>query len=366
MQGFGFFRDREDYLIVPAQETIFRSGDSGDAMYILIEGEVSISIGGHEIDYLYPGSPFGEMALVDQKQRSASATAVTDCKLLKIDEARFADLSQKYPRFALEVMRTMSHRTRRLLVEETKKLRMEEELAIGRDIQLGLLPKEMPAVPGWAFAARYEAARQVGGDLYDFIPTSHSNNILNIVVADVTGKGVPAALFMASIRSVMRTLSLSDNSPADILRLSNKAVIQDMRTPLFLSTILAQLDTESGTVTLANAGHEWPLWLRPSLNKTEALTIPGMLLGAFRDIVPRQKKITLAHGDSLILYTDGVTEARNAAGDLFGDERLDDVASRYQDNDADEIAHQIETAVAQFIGDTPQSDDLTLVIIKRI
>lgn len=365
MEGFGFFKEDHDYLLVRANETIFRSGDSGAAMYILIEGEVSISIDGHEIDHLLAGSPFGEMALVDQQQRSATATAVTDCKLLEIDEAHFADLSQTYPRFGLEVMRIMSHRTRRLLVEEAKKIRMEEELAIGRDIQLGLLPKETPEVPGWAFAALYRSAREVGGDLYDFIPAAYSNHVFNIVVADVTGKGVPAALFMASIRSVIRTLSLNETTPANILRLSNRAIVQDMRTPLFLSAVLAQLDAQSGAVTLSNAGHERPLWVRPSLDHVEAIKIPGMLLGAFTEIRPSQETITLARGETLILYTDGVTEARSATGELFDDERLMETARRHQRASASEIAQQIDTAVVDFTGDTPQSDDLTLVVIKR-
>ena len=349
----------------PAGHVLFKAGDPGNEMHILIEGEIEISKSDHILDRLTAGAIFGEMALVDSFPRSADAKALTDCKIVTIDEEMFGKLASKYPRFGVDVMRIMSTRIRRLINDEIKRQRLEEELAIGRKIQLSLLPPVNPQREGWQFATVYRAARQVGGDYYDFIESPHNPNVLTLTVADVTGKGVPAAIFMASMRSVMRTLCLEDRSPAEILKLSNESVVRDTGAALFLSSVMAHLDFETNQMTLANAGHEWPLWVKVSRDEVETLFVPGVILGAFQDINPVQKVITIEQGDFLIFYTDGVTEARNESGDFFGDDRLIETAVSAKNQSAAEIAMAIETAVDQFTQGMPQSDDMTVVVVKR-
>lgn len=355
----------DHHSLITAGETIFEAGDAGDALYVLLEGEVKIILHNHEIDRLSAGDIFGEMALVDAQPRSAGATAVTNCKLVKIDQERFAHLTQQNPQFGLDIMHIMSNRTRRLIDEEIKKLRLEEELAIGRDIQLSLLPKTYPQREGWEFAAVYRAARQVGGDFYDFIQSSHNPDELTLVVADVTGKGVPAALFMASMRAVIRTLRHEERTPAETLALTNQAVIEDTGAALFLSCVVGTLNTQTNQLTLSNAGHEWPLWLKGNQDAVETLHVPGVVLGAFHDIEPQEVRVTLHSGDVLIFYTDGVTEARNGAGDFFGDERLLQTAVSGKHDNAQQLAQRIKTAVETFTQNTPQSDDMTLLVVKR-
>lgn len=366
MGRFDFSQVYEHHETYPKGTVIFEAGDDGDALYLILEGEVKISIDAHTIDMLEAGTIFGEMALVDAKPRSADATAVSHCKLVKIDEPRFAQLASQYPQFGLEVMNIMSTRLRRLIDDEVRRQRLEQELAIGREIQLSLLPKKNPTYAGWQFATIYRPARQVGGDIYDFIQSEQTPNQLTIVVADVTGKGVPAALFMASTRSVIRTLCNQNHAPADVLALANQAILKDGGPALFLSSVIGNLDTKTGELTLANAGHEWPLWLRAAQNDVETLYVPGVLLGAFTKIVPQQKTVTIESGDFLFFFTDGVTEARNAEGDFFGDERLLETAVSGKNDTAAEMAMRVETAVSNFTQNTPQSDDLTLVIIKRL
>lgn len=365
MQGFGLLKNAAEQRLYRAEQIIFQEGQPGDVMYVIVEGEVSVTVKGRPIDYLKVGSVLGEMALVDDRPRSATATAVTDCKLVLIDHERFAALVQQFPDFAIQVMNIMSVRLRRLLDEEIKRQRLEEELAIGRQIQLSLLPARFPEIPGWEFAAVYRAARQVGGDLYDFITSSDDPGRLSIVIADVTGKGIPAALFMAFSRTIIRAESKTDRSPAALLQQVNQFILQDIHYRLFLSAFYATLDSDSGCLVYANGGHDRPLWQHSGSGEIEPLPAAGLLLGVFQNVRLEEREIVVAPGDLLIFYTDGVTEARNAAGELFGEERLRETIAAGAGSSADELLQAIVTAVEDFTGATPQADDFTLVVVKR-
>uniref|UniRef100_UPI0035B3EB75 PP2C family protein-serine/threonine phosphatase n=1 Tax=Promineifilum sp. TaxID=2664178 RepID=UPI0035B3EB75 len=233
----------EERIYAPTGTVVIREGEVGDAMFVLVEGELAITVKGKRIDYLTPGMILGEMAMLDDRARSATAHAATDCCLLRIERPRFMELVSRSPQFALRVMNIMSVRTRRLMEEEVKRQRMEEELAIGRRIQLSLLPAACPYVPGYELASGYRAAREVGGDLYDFVVTPDDPTQVHLMIADVTGKGVPAALYMAVSRTLMRTYALDGHSPAEALRRVNEFILQDKGSPLFLSAFYAVLDT---------------------------------------------------------------------------------------------------------------------------
>lgn len=365
MGEFGFFQRTEEYQTVTAGQVIFKEDQPGDVMYVLIEGEVYITMHGKRINHLRSGDIFGEMALIEQGPRSATATAVTACLILPVNRQQFTDLLREYPDFALWVMDYMSVRSRRMMAEEVKLLHLEDELRIGREIQLSLLPRECPVIPGWEFAAFYRPARMVGGDLYDFIPLPQNPAQLNIVIADVTGKGVPAALFMALSRTILRVESTYNYSPAEILRRVNHFIMHDNRNPLFLSIALATLHTDTGQLTFANGGHDRPLWLRQETGTVQTLTAVGMLLGAFPDVRLADHEIHMAPGDAVVFYTDGITEAQNDRGEFFGIDCLHDVVLAHRGASAEQLLTGVVTAVEQFTGATPQADDLTLVVIKR-
>jgi len=255
--------------------------------------------------------------------------------------------------------------TARLHQEEVNRQRLEEELAIGRQIQLSLLPEACPVVPGWEFAAVYRPATQVGGDLYDFLEFPGDPRQIGLVIADVTGKGVPAALFMALCRTVVRVNSNRDQGPAAALMQANQFIARDNRPGLFLSAFYAILDSETGRLVYSSAGHNWPLWLRSAAGEIEELAAHGIVLGLFRDIQLEERAIEVGPGDLLVFYTDGVPEAMNGAGEMFGEGRLQAVVGSDPEASSQQVAQAILQAVEAFTGDIPPSDDLTLFVLKR-
>jgi sigma-B regulation protein RsbU (phosphoserine phosphatase) len=249
--------------------------------------------------------------------------------------------------------------------QEIKRQRLEEELAVGRQIQLGLLPKAYPLVPGWEFAAIYQAAWQVGGDLYDFFELPGEPQRLGLVIADVSGKGVPAALFMAFSRTVIRTEAMSGHNPAMVLERANRLITQDNSSRLFVSAFYAILDTHSGQLVYANAGHNWPFWLRVATQELIELEVPGTVLGMFKTIELEEQEIEVAQGDMLLFHTDGVTEAMNMAGQMLGEERLRAILVTDAEASAAQVQQAVLTELEEFTGGTPQSDDFTLFVVKR-
>lgn len=359
------FFSEEGRVYVPAGSVLVREGEPGHEMFVVLEGELAISRHGKRIDYLYPGVVLGEMAMIDDRPRSATATAVTDLSLIRLDRRRFQELISRSPEFALRVMSIMSIRTRRLIEEEVQRQRMEEELAVGRRIQLSLLPNACPHVPGYEFAAQYRAAREVGGDLYDFIIQPDRPSHLHLVVADVTGKGVPAALYMAVSRTLMHSYALDGNTPAQVLQRVNNFIREDKASPLFLSAFYAVLDTDIHCLTYANAGHNPPIWLQHSTGDVELLKSRGIVLGAFDAFVPEERVCFLQPGDYVVFFTDGITEARNPAGDFLDDEGLEALVASRQWNSAEELLDAIIKGVDSFSGDAPQADDYTVVVMRR-
>jgi serine phosphatase RsbU (regulator of sigma subunit) len=266
---------------------------------------------------------------------------------------------------ALARQAAIAMETARLHEEEVKRQRLEEELAIGRQIQLSLLPQDCPVVPGWELAATYQPARQVGGDLYDFFQSPDDPHHLSMVIADVTGKGIPAALFMAFSRTVIRGESVRGHNPATALRRANHFIVKDIRQGLFLTAFYATLNTRTGRLAYASGGHDWPLWLRADTGESQRLAARGFVLGAFQDVDLEERAIDMGPGDLLILYTDGVTEARDPNRGLFGEERLEAAVKANANANAQQVLEAIVAAVEVFTAGTPQADDLTLFVLKR-
>jgi sigma-B regulation protein RsbU (phosphoserine phosphatase) len=253
----------------------------------------------------------------------------------------------------------------RLYLQEIQRQRLEQELAVGRQIQLSLLPAAHPELPGWEFAASYQAARQVGGDLYDFLELANESPQLGLLIADVTGKGVPAALFMAFSRAIIRTEATASRSPATVLERANRLIVHDNRSKLLLSAFYGMLDIHSGQLIYANAGHNPPLWLRNATAECQELAARGVVLAAFKDIPLEECQIEVAPGDLLIFYTDGVTEAMNATGQMFGEERLQAIVRANAGASAEQVCQAVLQALEDFTKDTPPSDDITLLVVKR-
>ena len=277
-------------------------------------------------------------------------------------DLRFLQLLTNQAAIALEAAR--------LQVEQFERQRMERELAVGRQIQQSMLPEECPLIPGWQFATAFEAAREVGGDFYDFFPFAQSVGKWGIVIADVSDKGVPAALYMVLSRTTMRNTAQSDRDPSQVLQLTNRYIHEDSQADMFLSVFYATLETENGRLTYGNAGHNYPLWWRAEARKIEELIEHGTLVGVLDDLQLDNHVIDLAEEDFLVLYTDGVTDAINSEEHDFGTQCLKNVVTTAlasgEDLDAQDVIDVILNAVKSYTGDQPQFDDMTLFVIKRV
>jgi serine phosphatase RsbU (regulator of sigma subunit) len=279
-------------------------------------------------------------------------------RLLDEDEVRFLRLMANQAAIAIEKARL--HR------EEIQRQRLEQELAVAQQIQLSLLPVAPPVVPGWEFATYYQAAHQVGGDFYDFFELPGEPGRWGMVIADVADKGVPAALYMALSRTIIRTTALSGRRPVAALTRANELILKDSQADIYVTVFYAALDTHSGTLTYSNAGHNRPLWLRATSGEFRELAARGIVLGIFNDINLEERKIRLSHGDVLVFYTDGVTEAMDVEGQLFGEDRLRAVIAANREANAQGLLQAIVDALNVFAADTSRSDDCTLFVIRRV
>ncbi len=255
--------------------------------------------------------------------------------------------------------------------EAAEAARMEQELRVAREIQTSLLPASPPRILGWDIAADWRSARLVGGDFYDFwvLPMPGEQQptpMLGLVIADVSDKGVPAAMFMALSRSLVRAAALDGSAPDRALNRANRWIARDSESGMFVTIFYALLDTHTGRLRYARGGHNPPLVYHAASGRIEELFAPGIALGVLDEIVLTEAQIHLAPGDLLVCYTDGVTEATDDCEEEFGVERLHSLIAAHHADSADEILQTITAAVAEFTGGQPPFDDVTLVVLKRL
>ena len=255
-----------------------------------------------------------------------------------------------------------------LYEELAEKERMKHELAIARRIQLASLPQKTPVVEGLDIAGSSIPAMEVGGDFFDYL--NGSSDRLTIVVGDVSGKGTSAALYMSKVQGILRSLHGFDLSPADLFIRANRLLCGDMEKSSFVTAVGASFDLPNRSFTLARAGH-LPLYhYRAAERRVVAITPRGLGLGlnnagVFSSEI-EEKLIRYEPGDVLLFVTDGVTEAHNRAGDLYGEERLMEFLSRTAGGDASAIHHGVVGEIAAFSDGAVQHDDETIVVIKGL
>ncbi len=251
--------------------------------------------------------------------------------------------------------------------EAQEKRRMENDLDLARDIQRILLPEHPPTIPGYDFGSINIPARQVSGDYLDFITVG--NHLLGIAVADVSGKGFPAALIMAMCRSVLRSYAPGNPSAADVLRRVNRQLYPDIREDMFISMLYMVLDHRTRELTIARAGHDAPV-LCDASGKVTRLDPSGMALGIDRgdvfDRVTVNLQIRLCDDEALLLFTDGITEALNRDGEEFGVNRLIELFTQNRAKPAEQIVETIGSEVKRFCSNTQQHDDITMIAIKGV
>ena len=251
--------------------------------------------------------------------------------------------------------------------EANEKKRLDHDLEIARDIQRILLPSEAPAVPGFEISGINVPARQVSGDYFDYIKVDDQR--LGVAIADVSGKGVPASLIMAICRSVLRSQSANNTSPADVLSKVNRQLYPDIKEDMFISMAYVILDHTNNHVTLSRAGHDAPLLYKRSSQTVTPLKPRGMALGidsgSVFDRLTIDFDVSLERGDFLVLYTDGVTEALDSEGYEFGLERTIQSVRASAMHGASAIITRVIDDVRNFSGSQPQNDDITLIAIHK-
>lgn len=252
-----------------------------------------------------------------------------------------------------------------LLYELTnnQRMRMERELQLAHDVQTNLLPDMLPEIPGYSLAAEWQAAREMAGDFYDVFPIEQ--NIWGIVVADVSDKGAPAAMYMAMTRSLLRVHSGESANPAGSLLQVDQHLNAYSGSGMFVSVFYGILDITSNILTYASAGHDPPL-LRRYDGEIERLMPTGPLIGVLDDIQITNACTTFSPGDTLCVYTDGVTDALNAADEHYGAGRLEKVIANLPASSAAAQLEFLKSDLSAFIGDAPSFDDITYVMLSVI
>jgi len=339
---------------IPEQTLLLQEGGMGDRLYILLEGQVEIIKAlGTDAERLLgvrgEGSFIGEMSLFSGHGRhTASVRARTPLRVLEISRAEFDALLSRQPALAQAMARTLSGRldesenqTIRDLLEKNLQLRqayeelkaaqaqliekerMEAELDVARSIQRSILPRSKPRLPGFDVGVLMEPMRSVGGDLYDFIPLG--DNRLGIVVGDVSGHGVPAAIFMALAYSLLHAEARRAGSPGEALRNLNDHLLGMNESSMFVTVLYGILNSDTREFEYARAGHELPVLLNAQGEVAELPSGSGQMLGLFPAPRLDEQSVILLPGSLLLLYTDGVNEAMDREGRQFGLEGLLDV-----------------------------------------
>lgn len=241
---------------------------------------------------------------------------------------------------------------------------LEHELEIGRRIQISLMPRRFPNVAGWEIASAYEPAREVGGDFYDAFTLRDDPDRVGLVVADVTGKGIPAAILMADARALIHAAADHGGGPSDTLGRVNRILVDERASGLFVTVAHAILHAPSGRLSLVSAGHD-PVHVLRADGRLDVLDPPGRLIGMVADLATETETVELWAGDAFVGHTDGVTEARSADGSFYGEDRYRALLASLAGASAAAIVNAIALDVAAFRGAAEPSDDLTLLVVRR-
>jgi sigma-B regulation protein RsbU (phosphoserine phosphatase) len=378
---------------IPPGTILFHEGDVGDRFYIIIQGQIEVikALSTPEerlIGIRGPGEFIGELSLINRAGlRMASVRSLGPAHLWEMSHAEFDDLLHRQPSMAFELINVLSqrltaahdstiadlqHKNMELTkaYEELKaaqaqiieKERLERELQVAFEIQTSILPQTLPQLTGYDFGAMMVPARAVGGDFYDFIPLSQ--NKVGIVIGDVADKGVPSAIFMAQTHALLYAMATRNASPARVLQRVNQLLLKIGESSLFVTVLYGVLDKRTNTFSYARAGHELPVIVTADGQVELAPYKQGQLMGILNHPILDEQAVTIPPGGTLLLYTDGVTDARHANGDSFGLDRLTSELEHLDNGSAQELCDELWQTLCTFQNATAQEDDITLVSVR--
>ena len=307
---------------------------------------------------------------VDPNIRSVIVSAYGDMRNIRTAMNRgafdFVTKPLDFEDLQITIERTLTHMAewREALMSRDKLVALQNELDVASKIQQGILPTSFPEGEGFEVYGNMAPARNVGGDFFDVVLLE--NDRLGLAVADVSDKGVPAALFMMSSRTLLKGAAIGRGAPGEVLSEVNDLLTEDNEAFMFVTVVYAVYDPDSGVVTYANGGHNNPLLVHADGTSEELPMTGGIALGVMPGLEYKESEVTLAQGDSLILYTDGVSEAMNSEGEEFGVDRLREIFTKNPPTSARGTNEAILQAVHDFAGDTPQSDDVTCLVLQKV
>lgn len=362
-------------LALEAGEVLLEPGQSNDRMYLVLSGRLEVHIGAGENAELIPvgaGGTLGELSIIDGQPVSARVSAAQASVVVPIPAQVFWEQLLYIPGFGRNFARVLSARMRsgneRIVSRMREHLMLEhlhKELQIARSIQAGMLPGRGALFGDRRDLAVYglmDPARDIGGDLYDAFLAGPDH--LVAVVGDVSGKGIPAALFMARVVAQLRLVAMSETAPAAVLERLNRLLCEHNDAGMFVTLLYLVLDLRSGEFRYSNAGHNPPALVTP--RGCEYLALPrGMVAGMVAEAPYAELRGVLPPGGTLLLYTDGVTEAANRDDELYGEARLAAALAAPDAAEPGALVEHVRRSVDAFAADAAQSDDITMLAISR-
>ena len=381
-----------DVVNLKSGDILFREGDLGEHLYVMVRGELEINMASNTdneliLNVLKEGEYLGEMSLImPGGRRTAGARARGDVVLLSMSRQQFQDLLHRHPELANAMVSVLSQRldstnvaTFRDLSEKNRQLqnafdelkaaqaqliekeRMERELKVAADIQMSILPDVLPSPEGFDFGGRILPASQVGGDFYDVFDLG--NDKIGVLIGDVADKGVPSAIFMARAHALIIAEADRASTPGEVLRMANKHITRFEKSRQFVTALYGVLDTQTGDFSYARAGHEPPLLLDSRGEIHRLPHQPGMALGLWDDIMLDENSIQIPKGNLLVMFTDGMTDCRNPMGESFGLERVKGTLAELEKISAQSSCDQLLETLMKYQDGSKQDDDVTLVAL---
>jgi len=350
-----------------ADETIFEMSQPGDAIFFILHGQVELSVNGIAVAYREVGECFGEFSLIDQATRSATAVCRTTTRLARWPASAFHAALIKNPKIAIGIVRLLTAKLREDVTTQVasalERERWRVELQWAREVQQGLLPPSQVNLPGFEFAGYCSPAHDVGGDFYDYVSQP---NGLSVLIGDVTGHGLNSALLAAMAKSCFRTQVRIDTAPISIMLALARVLNLSAGRRMLMSACYLQIDN-SGAVQYSNAGHPPALHLDAQTRTIRRLESLDPILGALdpEHMLMHCAESSLALGDVIVFYTDGISEARRIDGKMFGEERLKETLLKYSTENATTIRDAAIEAVNQFSQGKTIDDDITMVVLRR-
>ena len=379
--------------VVSEGTVLIKEDESGEDLFIILDGEVEIikalGTGDERLLAIREASTFlGEMSFFSEDGRhTASVRAKTALQVLEMSRGDFDNLLNRHPPMAYGLVRTLSQRldeSEDLTIEDLRrknrellraykeleaaqeqiieKERLERELEVARDIQMSILPRDLPDIPCFEFGSLIEPMAAVGGDFFDVIPLGDEK--LGIVAGDVSDHGVPAALFMTMTVTLLRAASRRVRSPIEVLQSVNRNLLETNDTGMFVSVLFGVMDCATRQFEYARAGHTLPMLLDAQGNTVALDHDSGQLLGLFSDPLIDVQRISLEPNSTLLVYTDGVAEAMNDEGVMYGKERLQYTLKKSRGDSAQDMCAAVWASLDEFRGEIAQHDDVTLLVIK--